>query len=114
MATPSIVDLTNAMEKLGQFGGGKDLQLSESARQNYVNHIQTFRTKLATQRDNAGRLDEYQEVGGFNSAQQTKFQLQQDAVEVVDVLTNYISYLDELEKAVNAAFSRFQAEDQSS
>jgi hypothetical protein len=117
MATdPSIDDLTNGMKQLTKSGAGKDLQLSAAAQQNYTNLISTYRTALNAQRTKAAGLANYGNVGGFFSAQQTKFQLTYDVTGpdgVLATLDKYMSYLDEFEKTVNAAFSRMQAEDKS-
>lgn len=116
-ANPSIGDLTNQMKQLVQSGAGKDLSISPNAKQSYIQLIEDYRNKLHDQLNAASKLTTYANVGNFLSAVQTKEQLIDDVTgqqAFVASLTQYVAYLDEFVNAVNAAFTRFTAEDQSS
>ncbi|MGV0744130.1 hypothetical protein [Mycolicibacterium sp. XJ870] len=108
----AIEDLTYQLTALKQ-GGQPDLQLSEAARDDYVNAIKEYRQALVEQRDNVLVLNDLGNAGGYRSAQQTKQELELNAVGLVSIyesLNKYVEYLDELEETVNAAFKRMQAE----
>lgn len=119
---PSIGDLVTGMNQLKQSGvpENADFRLTETAAHNYLEKIKTFRTALKGYRDQAADLGDpskYGNCGGFASATQTKSQLC-DAVNdanngIVPNLDGYITYLDQLKDAVNAAHTRFQASDNS-
>jgi hypothetical protein len=108
----AIEDLTNQMKMLKD-AGPADLELSEATRDQYVRLIQNFRNELKIQRDNAVGLTEIGYPGGFDSATQTRTQLQTNVVGVEGILATldkYIGYLDEFEAAVIAACKRLQAD----
>jgi hypothetical protein len=116
----SLGDLTNQMKKLAQSvaqsGAGKDLRLSDTAYQNYINLIQEYRTALTEQYSKAAGLADYGHPGGFASALHTRSNLINDVHGpngALARLKNYIAYLDEFENTVNAAFKKMQAEDHS-
>jgi hypothetical protein len=110
----SLGDLTNQMKKLAQSSGGKDLRLSETAHQNYINLIKEYRTALSEQYQKAASLADYGHPGGFASALHTKSNLTNDVHGRGGFLEHhkkYMDYLDEFENTVNAAFKKMQAED---
>src|SRR5262245_39389547 len=112
--SPSIGDLLNGMKQLTQSG---DFRLSPSAAEQELGAIGRFRTALQVHRDKAADLTNYGNPGGFVSATRAKEKLK-SAVDdanngIVPNLNGYLTYLDEYEKAVNAALTRFQAEDNS-
>jgi hypothetical protein len=118
---PSLADLTNQMKQLAQSlaqsggSGGKDLRLSETAHQNYINLIKEYRTALAEQYNKAASLADYGHPGQFASALHTRSNLINDVHGpdgALARLKNYMDYLDEFENTVNAAFKKMQAEDQ--
>lgn len=110
-----IEDLTSQMKQLGEHGEA-DLKLDETAKNNYISAISTYREALREQRTALNDLDDLGDPGGYPSTRQTKNQLQLNVVGTVgtngirETLDNYIEYLDEFEKTVNAAFNRLQAE----
>jgi hypothetical protein len=110
----SIQDLTSQMQLLTQSGAGKDLTLSETARQQYTAAIGSYSTALKALLSQATGLANYGRVGNLPSAQQTKSNLIEATTGlegIVPTLNAYISYLNEFENTVNAAFNRLQAED---
>jgi hypothetical protein len=116
---PSLADLTNQMKQLTQSlehsGGGKDLQMSPQAHQQYIKLVTEFRQTLRDQRDTAALLTDYGNVGSFNSALETKEYLASTVTSnAVAALDQYIAYLDQFQNAVSAAFKKIQAEDQAS
>ena len=114
---PSIGDLTNGLKQLTQTGAGKDTKLSATAQKNYTKLISDYRTALNEQRNSAAQLTNYGNPGGWQSAQDTVWQLQNAVTGpngVVETLDKYLAYLDEFEKTVNAAFNRMQASDKGS
>jgi hypothetical protein len=115
--TSSYEDLISGMKQLAHSGGGKDLRLSEAARQNYLNLIQEYRTELTQHLNKIATLTDYGNVGQFASANHTKSTFKNDVHDprgAHPVLQSFIDdYLEQFENTVNAACSRTQAEDQS-
>jgi hypothetical protein len=105
--------LTNQMKQLAQSGGGKELQLSETAAQMYINEIQVYRQSLHDQLQKIAGLADYGHPGNFPSALQTRKNLIADTNEAGAILKKYIDYLDEFENAVKNACGKIQAADQS-
>jgi hypothetical protein len=128
----AIEDFTSQLQVLQdqlESHGDADLQLSETAKRDYIDAIEDFRTELKSKRDMAASsrfgdgflvggyssVDSVQ-VGGFPSAQETARLLHRNVVGADGIcakLDKYIEYLDEFEETVSACFSRMQAEDQS-
>jgi hypothetical protein len=107
-----IEDLT-AQLKVLKSNGPADLELSESARNDYVGLIQDFRRELKTQRDKVAGLQSLGFPGTIPSAELTQRRLMVNVIHpegMLPTLDKYIDYLDELEATVNAAFKRMQAE----
>lgn len=107
-------DLMTQMTQLTQ-SGGKDTQFTDAARQKIIELITAFRNKLTEQRGKAAALANYGDVGGLFGANDAKSRLADSVTGQPDgllaVLDKYVSYLDQFEKTVNAAFTRMQAED---
>lgn len=114
MTTPSITNLTNQMKQLAESAPGKEFQMSEASHQQYMSLINEYRTALNEQISNATQLADYGNVPNLASAHHTKSFLTNDVhgpAGLLPQLKEYIAYLDEFEKTVNAAFSRMQAAD---
>jgi hypothetical protein len=118
-ATPAAAsaapDLMTQMTQLTQSGAGTDTQFTDAARQKIIELITTFRDALTGQRGKAAALANYGDVGGLFGANDAKYRLADSVTRQPDgllaVLDKYVSYLDQFEKTVNAAFARMQAED---
>jgi hypothetical protein len=110
----SIDQLKLQMSALKE-SGPPDLQLSESAHREYTGLIHTYRSELKAQRDKAISLANLGNVGNWGSAQQTRAELVlgvSGPKGIVTILDKYLTYLDEFEATVDAAYKRMQAEDQ--
>jgi iron-sulfur cluster repair protein YtfE (RIC family) len=124
-ATAGIADASGSaapnfmtqIQQLTQFGAGKDTQFSDAAHTQTIQHISTFRDRLAEHRATAAAFANYGQVGDFFSAGQAKYHLTHVTNDVtrLDAFVTRIdhlhSYLDQLEKAVHAAFARMHAQD---
>jgi hypothetical protein len=110
----SLGALTNQMKQLAESAGGKEFQMSAATHQQYLQLITEYRSALTEQYGNAAQLADYGNVPNLASAHHTKSFLTNDvqgAGGLLPQLKQYIAYLDEFEKTVNAAFGRMQAED---
>lgn len=109
-------DRTDQLKMLKEHGA-LDLQMSERARDDYVRLIRNYRQELIGQRAHVHQLGGLgTAAAGCRSAQQTKRQLEANAVGldgILQTLDNYIDYLNMFEQTVNSAFKRMQAQDRS-
>ena len=115
----SINELLNGMRQLKE-SGGRDVRLTPTAAHDYLHVVGAFKTTLKGYRDQAADLadsSKYGNPGGFVSATQTRAQLVGAVIAANNGLVanfdGYLTYLDEVEKAVKAALTRFEAEDNS-
>lgn len=115
---PSIGDLTNQLKQLTKeitdSKAGKELRLSEASRKKYKTLIGNYRKELQELSHKAAKLVHYGNPGLLHSATQTRSNFT-DALtpNAAKSLDHYIAYLEELERAVEAAHNRMLADDAS-
>ena len=102
----TIDDQINGL-KAGNFGGGGTFKISEEAAQQYYNAISYYRDALNGIKTSVqGKLvAPWGNVGSLDSANDVKTILAHDQPQaLMDSIDKYISYLDEFESAVKAAY----------
>ena len=101
----SWVDSMNGL-KDGATNGDPDVALTAGVRDAYIKAVHDFRDLLTEQLDKVNALPHYGSPGGFQSAQQTKTNLEQGCNELKAVITDYNKYLDAFADTVTEAGKR--------
>jgi hypothetical protein len=111
--TMSIDDQINGL-KSGNFGGGGTFKISDEAAQQYYNAISYYRDALNGVKNSVqGKLiAPWGNVGSLGSANHVKSILAHDQPQaLIDSIDKYLSYLDEFEDAIKAAYKHVHAVD---
>jgi hypothetical protein len=102
----SPIDEYTSNLKSIQDDGPADVKLSAETRDQYLKVIQTFRSALQVERQNMNGPDPIGNVGGYQSANQTKSNLHVDVAGLggmQDTMDKYLNYLDEFETTIKKA-----------
>jgi len=92
--------------KDGASTGEADLKLTTEVRDAYIKAVHDFRDLLKTQLTKVNGLPGYGAPGDFQSAAQTKSNLENGIAELKRVIANYNDYLDEFADTVTEAGKR--------
>jgi hypothetical protein len=92
--------------KAGASTGEADLKLTTEVRDAYIKAVHDFRDLLNAQLAKVNGLPGYGEPGGFQSAAQTKSNLEHGCNEVKRVIGDYVEYLDAFADTVTEAGKR--------
>jgi hypothetical protein len=102
----SIDDQINGL-KSGNFSGGGTFKISDDAAQQYYNAITYYRDALNGIKNSVQSklIGPWGNVGSLDSANDVKTILAHDQPQaLIDSIDKYVSYLDEFENAVKAAY----------
>ncbi|KAA0096630.1 hypothetical protein CIW49_18295 [Mycolicibacterium sp. P1-18] len=102
---PNLLGSMNGI-KDGASTGEADLKLTTEVRDAYIKAVHDFRDLLNAQLTKVNGLPGYGEPGGFQSAQQTKGNLQNGIDDLKKVIANYNDYLDAFAETVTEAGKR--------
>jgi hypothetical protein len=86
--------------------GEADLKLTTEVRDAYIKAVHDFRDLLNAQLSQVNGLPGYGDPGGFQSAAQTKSNLEHGCNELKRVITEYTKYLDAFAGTVSEAGKR--------
>ena len=89
--------------KKGAADGDADLKLTAEVRDAYVKAVHDFRDQLNAQLIKVNGLPGYGDPGGFQSAAQTKSNLEHGCNELKRVIVEYTKYLDAFADTVTEA-----------
>jgi hypothetical protein len=99
------IDSMNGL-KDGATKGDADLKLTTEVRDAYIKAVHDFRDLLNAQSNKVNGLPAYGDPGGFQSAAQTKSNLEHGCDELKRAIANYNEYLDAFADTVTEAGKR--------